>query len=389
MAVFLLLAGAAVWAFSTWVGDTFPAAEDEKLMGDSRYGDYPGQGELATALFDVQVGALLVFGCAVAVLLCRSVRGLRDVVAVLIALPCVLIVANAILAHVMGSSLTAAVIGGLVLVVVCVAFAGVARVASSRLMPTPQYPHESSAGRLLLLAFVMTAAGAVLTLDGREPAGWIVEAVPGLVSITVVQGALIAAMLALIAVMAIRPLPRRPAPADPAAHPLLSSCVGWQVVRALTRRGSGSPGLHFPQPPVRTRRAHGQRAGSLSTFPKFGVTLLRDGHRRQSLEQLLRLWILAHRLLAAFECSKIVVLHFGHEVVITPHRFRPYGRSRQSQSLRYDIALSPDVQDLLPALVVTHGEVVFVPVHEPLLSPPRIVARLHRGRGRSRLSMPE
>ena len=57
---------------------------------------------------------------------------------------------------------------------------------------------------MLLLALVMTAAGAVLALEGLEPAGWIVEVLPGLVSIAVVQGALVASMLGLIAVMAVR-----------------------------------------------------------------------------------------------------------------------------------------------------------------------------------------
>jgi hypothetical protein len=205
MAVFLLLAGAAVWAFSTWAGAGVLAAE----VGDgggrfSRYygSPWPAEVQLNSDLFDVQVGALLVLGCAVAVLLCRSVRGLGDVVAVLVTLPCVLLVVNAILAHVVGSSLTAAVAGGLVLVVVCVGFAGV---ASSRFMPSPRQDVSGvSAGRLLLLALTMSAAGAVLVLEGLEPAGWVVEVLPGLVSIPVVQGALVAAMLGLVAVMAVR-----------------------------------------------------------------------------------------------------------------------------------------------------------------------------------------
>jgi hypothetical protein len=60
------------------------------------------------------------------------------------------------------------------------------------------------AGRLLLLALTMSAAGAVLALEWLEPAGWVVEVLPGLVSISVVQGALVAAMLGLIAVMTVR-----------------------------------------------------------------------------------------------------------------------------------------------------------------------------------------
>ena len=170
MAVFLLLAGAAVWAFSTWAGAGVLAAE----VGDGRfsryYGSpYPGEVQLNSDLFDVQVGALLVLGCAVAVLLCRSVRGLGDVVAVLVTLPCVLLVVNAILAHVVGSSLMAALTGGLVLVVVCVAFAGV---ASSRFTPSPRQDVSGiSAGRLLLLALTMSAAGAVLVLERFAPAG--------------------------------------------------------------------------------------------------------------------------------------------------------------------------------------------------------------------------
>ena len=203
VALFLLLTGAAVWAFSTWAAAGVLAAEWDVMWGDPRHNESTGfgEGELATALFDVQVGALLVLGCAVAVLLCRSVRGLGDVFAVLFALPCVLFVVNAILARVVGSSLTAAVAGGLVLVVVCVGFA---YVASSRFMPSPQGVGGFSAGRLLLLALTMTAAGAVLVLEGFEPAGWIVEVLPGLVSIPVVQGALFVAMLGLIAVMTVR-----------------------------------------------------------------------------------------------------------------------------------------------------------------------------------------
>jgi hypothetical protein len=173
------------------------------MWGDPRHNEsiHPGDGQLATALFDVQVGALLLLGCAVTVLLCRSVHDLGDVMAVLLTLPCVLLAVNGVLARVVGSSLTAAVIGGVVLVAVCVGFA---RIASSRLLPNPQHPVDSSAGRLLLLALVMTAAGAVLALEMLEPAGWIVEALPGLISIMVVQGALIVAMLSLIAVMAVR-----------------------------------------------------------------------------------------------------------------------------------------------------------------------------------------
>ena len=143
----------------------------------------------------------MVLGCAVAVLLCRSVHDLGDVMAVLLTLPFVLLAVNGVLARVVGSSLTAAAIGGLVLVAVCVAFA---RAARSLFVPSPQHPDESSAGRLLLLALAMTAAGAVLALEALEPAGWIVEVLPGLVSIPVVQGALVVAMLGLIAVMAVR-----------------------------------------------------------------------------------------------------------------------------------------------------------------------------------------
>src|SRR4028119_1917925 len=115
MAVFLLLAGAAVWAFSTWAGAGVLAAEvgDDGGRFSRYYGSpYPGEVQLNSDLFDVQVGALLVLGCAVAVLLCRSVRGLGDVVAVLFALPCVLFVVNAVLARVVGSSLTGGVAGG-------------------------------------------------------------------------------------------------------------------------------------------------------------------------------------------------------------------------------------------------------------------------------------
>ncbi len=50
----------------------------------------------------------------------------------------------------------------------------------------------------------MSAAGAVLVLEGLEPAGWVVEVLPGLVSIPVVQGALVVTMLGLVAVMAVR-----------------------------------------------------------------------------------------------------------------------------------------------------------------------------------------
>lgn len=203
IAAILLLTGAAAWSLSTWATAGVLAAEWEKMWGDPRYNEsiHPGHGQLATALFDVQVGALLVLGCAVAVMLCRSVRGLGDVIEVLVALPCVLIVANAIVARVVGSSLTAAVTGGLALMAACVAFAHVAR---ARFVPKPHHSHDSSAGRLLLLAFALMAAGAVLVLEGLEPAGWIVEVLPGLVSISVVQGALFVAMLGLIAVMAVR-----------------------------------------------------------------------------------------------------------------------------------------------------------------------------------------
>ena len=119
MAVFLLLAGAAVWAFSTWAGAGVLAAEVGH--GEGRFSRYygspwPAEVQLNSDVFDVQVGALLVSGCAVAVLLCRSVRGLGDVLDVLVTLPCALLVVNAVLARVVGSSLTAAVTGGLVLV---------------------------------------------------------------------------------------------------------------------------------------------------------------------------------------------------------------------------------------------------------------------------------
>jgi hypothetical protein len=50
----------------------------------------------------------------------------------------------------------------------------------------------------------------------------------------------------------------------------------------------------------------------------------RDGHRRKSIKELLRLWVLAHRLLAVFECSKTVVLHFGTRW-LSP-RFSPASR---------------------------------------------------------------
>jgi hypothetical protein len=204
MAVLLLLAGAAVWAFSTWAGAGVLAAEvgDDGGRFSRYYGSpYPAEVQLNGDLFDVQVGALLVLGCAVAVLLCRRVRGLGDVLAILIALPCVLIVVNAILTRAVGSSLTAALAGGLVLVVVCVAFA---EVATSWFMPSPQHRHNSSAGRLLLLAFALMAAGAVAVMETLKPAGWIVEVLTGLVSIPVVQGALVVAMLGLVAVMAVR-----------------------------------------------------------------------------------------------------------------------------------------------------------------------------------------
>jgi hypothetical protein len=204
MAVLLLLAGAAVWAFSTWAGAGVLAAPVGDGVGRfSRYygSPFPGEVQLNSDVFDVQVGALLVLGCAVAVLLCRSVRGLGDVLDVLVTLPCVLLVVNAVLARVVGSSLTAAVIGGLVLVVVCVGFA---YAASSRFTPSPQEVGGFLAGRLLLLALTMSAAGAVLALEWLEPAGWVVEVLPGLVSISVVQGALVAAMLGLIAVMTVR-----------------------------------------------------------------------------------------------------------------------------------------------------------------------------------------
>ncbi len=203
MAVLLLLTGAAVWAYSTWAGAGVLAAEWDQMWGDPRHNESTGfgEGELGTALFDVQVGALLVLGCGVAVLVCSKVRGMDDVMAVLLLLPFVLLVVNAMLARVVGSSLTAAVIGGLVLVTVCVVFA---RAVSSSFMLSPQHEDEPSAGRLLLLAFAMTAAGAVLALESLEPAGWIVEALPGLVSISLVQGALIASMLGLVAVMAVR-----------------------------------------------------------------------------------------------------------------------------------------------------------------------------------------
>jgi hypothetical protein len=107
MAVFLLLAGAAVWAFSTWAGAGVLAAEVGN--GEGRFSRYygspwPAEVQLNSDLFDVQVGALLVLGCAVAVLLCRSVRGMDDVMAVLFALPCLLLVVNAMLARVVGSS---------------------------------------------------------------------------------------------------------------------------------------------------------------------------------------------------------------------------------------------------------------------------------------------
>ena len=235
VAAFLLLTGAAVWAFSTWAGAGVLAAEVGGGRGRfSRYYGipYPGEVQLNSDLFDVQVGALLVLGCAVAVLVCRSVRGLRDVVAVLIALPCVLIVANAILAHVMGSSLMAALIGGLVLVVVCLAFAGVAHMVSSRFMPTPQHPHEPSAGRLLLLAFALMAAGAVAVVETLKPPGWVVEMLPGLVSIPVVQGALIVAMLGLIAVMAVRWTV-----VVVAAAAVIAALGGWLVLASVSTRG--------------------------------------------------------------------------------------------------------------------------------------------------------
>ena len=236
VAASLLLTGAAVWAFSAWATAGVLAAEWEQMWGDPRHNESidPGQGQLATALFDVQVGALLVLGCAVAVLLCRSVRGLGDLIGVLVGLPCVLIVVNAVLARVVGSSLTAAVTGGVVLVVVCVGFAWV---ASSRFMPSPQHRHDSSAGRLLLLAFALMAAGAVLVLDGLEPAGWIVEVLPGLVAISVVQGALIAAMLGLVAVMAVRW-----SVAVLAAAAVIAVVGGWVVLAPVSTRSDG-PGI--------------------------------------------------------------------------------------------------------------------------------------------------
>ena len=236
VAAFLLVTGGTVWAFSTWATAGVLAAEWEQMWGDPRHNEsiHPGEGQLATALFDVQVGALLVLGCAVAVLLCRSVRGLGDVIEVLVGLPCVLIVVNAILARVVGSSLMAAVTGGVVLVAVCVGFA---RVSSSRFMPSPQHRHDPSAGRLLLLAFALMAAGAVLVLEGLEPPGWIVEVLPGLVSISVVQGALVAAMLGLVAVMAVRWTM-----AVLVAAAVIAVVGGWQVIAPVSTR-SDLPGV--------------------------------------------------------------------------------------------------------------------------------------------------
>ncbi len=224
VAALLLLTGAAVWAFSAWATAGVLAAEWERMWGDPRHNEsvHPGEGQLATVLFDVQIGALLALGCAVAVLLCRSVRGLGDVMEVLVGLPCVLIVVNAILARVVGSSLTSAVTGGAALAAVCVGFTWV---ASSRFMPSPQHPHDPTAGRLLLLAFALMAAGAVLVLDGLKPAGWIVEVLPGLVSISLVQGALVVAMVGLVAVMTVRWTV-----AAVAAGAVIAGVGGWLVL---------------------------------------------------------------------------------------------------------------------------------------------------------------
>jgi hypothetical protein len=172
-------------------------------------------------------------GCGVAVLMCRSVDDSGDVMAVLLTLPFVLLVVNGVLARVVGSSLTAAVIGGLVLVAVSLAFA---RAVPSSFMPIPQHSDGPSAGRLLLLAFVMTAAGAVLALEILEPAGWIVEALPGLISIMVVQGALIVAMLSLIAVMAVRWTV-----VIVAAAAVIAVAGGWLVLTRVFSHGDDGP----------------------------------------------------------------------------------------------------------------------------------------------------
>ena len=233
-AAFLLLTGAAAWAYSTWATAGVVAAEWETMWVDPRHNESngPGHGQLATALFDVQVGALLVFGCAVAALLCRSVRRPGEVLAILFALPCVLFAVNAVLARVVGSSLTGAVMGGLVLVGVCIAFA---LVASRVLMQSPQQLPEPLAGRLLLLALALTAAGAVLVLEGLEPANWIVEVLPGLVSMSVVQGALIVAMVGLVAIMA----PRLTAAVVGAAV-VIALVGGWLVLAPVSTYGSDS-----------------------------------------------------------------------------------------------------------------------------------------------------
>jgi hypothetical protein len=155
-----------------------------------------------------------------------------DVMAILFALPCLLLVVNAVLAHVVGSSLTAAVAGGLVLMVVCVGFA---YAASSRFMSSPQDVSGFLAGRLLLLALTMSAAGAVLVLENFEPAGWVVEVLPGLVSISVVQGALVAAMLGLVAVMTVRWTV-----VVVAAAAVIAVFGGWLVLAPVTVGGGGS-----------------------------------------------------------------------------------------------------------------------------------------------------
>jgi hypothetical protein len=101
-------------------------------------------------------------------------------------------------------------------------------------MSSPQDVGGFLAGRLLLLAYAMMAAGAVLALESLEPAGWIVEVLPGLVSISVVQGALVAAMLGLVAVMTVRWTV-----VVVAAAAVIAVFGGWLVLAPVTVGGGG------------------------------------------------------------------------------------------------------------------------------------------------------
>jgi hypothetical protein len=88
-----------------------------------------------------------------------------------------------------------------VLMVVCVGFA---YVASSRFMPSPARCQRTFSRAPVAARVDDVRSGRGASLEWLEPAGWVVEVLPGLVSISVVQGALFTAMLGLVAVMAVR-----------------------------------------------------------------------------------------------------------------------------------------------------------------------------------------